>query len=140
VDGSTFYIGAPGVAAVTLGSSNISMAFSGMTAVAIQGGAGNDTITADGGVNIIDVGTGSLDVNGGPGTDVYSVFAGSGALTIEDFSSAKGDTLSLDSSLQGKLQSSSDGNGGTLLTFGGAAGPIDLQHVASAPTISYITV
>jgi hypothetical protein len=50
---------------------------------------------------------------------------------VEDFSPPKGDTLTIDTSLQGSLHQATDGVGGTLLTFGTAGHGIDLHGVAS---------
>jgi hypothetical protein len=62
--------------------------------------------------------------------------AASGVLAIENFSIAKGDTLSIDQSLQGGMQSASDGAGGTMLNFG-TGQDIDLKGVASLPAIQW---
>jgi hypothetical protein len=59
--------------------------------------------------------------------------AGSGNLTIEDFSAAKGDILTIDQSLQGAETVGSDGHGGLLLRFGTASGWIDLKNTTSLP-------
>ncbi len=52
--------------------------------------------------------------------------ADSGSLKIEDFKPGA-DTLKVAKSLAGAYQTASDGNGGTLLTFG-TASSIDLVH------------
>ena len=67
--------------------------------------------------------------------DDYVFHANSGLLKIEDFSIAKGDTLTIDKVLQGSLQETYDGHGGTMLTFGaGAAHGVDLHGIATMPT------
>ena len=60
-------------------------------------------------------------MTGGGGKDAYVFPANSGLLTIEDFPTAKGDTLTVDKALQGAMQQTSDGQGGTMLTFGAGA-------------------
>ena len=92
----------------------------------LTGGSGMDTVSADSGSNRYVAGSGSLDVTGGPGADDFVLHAGAGQLTVEDFDADKGDTLSIDKSLQGSLKQASDGHGGTLLSFGTGAGTIDL--------------
>ena len=74
---------------------------------------GNDTFTA---------GSGSLDVTAGAGKDAYVFRSTSGLLTLEDFSLAKGDTLTIDKALQGSLHEAADGKGGTMLSFGANTG------------------
>jgi len=78
-------------------------------------------------------GAGSMDVTGGAGQDAYVFHAGSGSLTVEDFSLAKGDTLTIDKSLQGVLHQASDGMGGTMLAFGSAGQYVDLHGLAALP-------
>jgi hypothetical protein len=77
-----------------------------------------------------------LTVAAGGGPDAYVFHSGDGLLTVEDFSTAKGDTLTVDQALQGSMVSASDGAGGTMLTFGSGQG-IDLQGVTAVPTIHY---
>ncbi len=65
----------------------------------------------------------------------YVFHANSGLLTIEDFSLAKGDTLTVDKALQGSLQQASDGQGGTMLTFGAGNGHgVDIHGMAAMPS------
>ena len=48
-------------------------------------------------------------------------------MTVNDFSLAKGDTLTIDQSLKGATKFASDGHGGTMVSFGTATlGRIDL--------------
>ena len=126
----TFTLSATNVAAVTLGVEASTLNFIGLSGITLNAGSGDATVTADGGNNTFTAGTGSLTVTGGSGADSYVYQAGDGSLTIGDFSAAKGDTLTVDQSLQASLVETSDGNGGTLLTFGGA-GSIDIENVAS---------
>ncbi len=70
--------------------------------------------------------------------DAY-VHANSGLLKLEDFSIAKGDTLTVDKALQGALQRTSEGQGGTMLTFGaGVTHGVDIRSIAALPTTSII--
>jgi len=90
---------------------------------------------ADAGANKFTAGTGTLDVTGGGGKDAYVFHATSGVLKLEDFSLAKGDTLTIDKSLQGALTQASDGQGGTMLTFGtGATHAVDIHGLAAMPS------
>ena len=107
--------------------------FIGPASVTLTGGAGQATVTADMGTNKFVAGAGSLDVTGGGGKDAYVFHATSGQLTLEDFSLAKGDTLTIDKSLQGSLHEASDGNGGMMLSFGSNGQSVDLHGVASLP-------
>ncbi|MBV9250436.1 MAG: hypothetical protein JO227_14470, partial [Acetobacteraceae bacterium] len=79
-------------------------------------------------------GAGSLDVKGGSGKDAYVFHASSGSLTMEDFSLAKGDTLTIDKSLQASLHEASDGKGGLLLSFGSNSSQfVDVHGVGALP-------
>jgi len=49
------------------------------------------------------------------------------------FALAKGDTLTLDNTLQGSLSQTSDGQGGIMLSFGAAGHEVDIRGVASLP-------
>jgi hypothetical protein len=89
------------------------------------------------GSNRFVAGTG-LVVTGGAGKHGCVFRANSGLLTLQDFSlakgdAAKGDALTVDKALQGSLQQASDGQGGTMLSFGtaghGVGRPRD-RHVA----------
>ena len=63
--------------------------------------------------------------------------ATSGVLKLEDFSLAKGDTLTIDKSLQASFAQASDGQGGTMLTFGtGATHAVDVHGLAALPSTS----
>ena len=55
-------------------------------------------------------------------------------LTIEDFSLAKGDTLTVDKALQGSLVEISDGKGGTMLNFGTIGQGVDIHGIATMPS------
>ena len=126
-------------AAVTLGTGASRIKFIGASSVTLTGGSGQATVTADAGSNRFVAGTGTLDVTGGGGKDAYVFHANGGLLTIEDFSSAKGDTLTVDKALQGSLQQASDGQGGTMLTFGaGATHGVDIHGMATMPSTSVV--
>ena len=68
---------------------------------------------------------------GGSDATDYLLHAGSGSLVVEDFDLDKGDTLTVDKSLQGALAQAPDGHGGTLLSFGAKQGSVDLVNHAS---------
>ena len=126
-------------AAVTLGTGASQIKFIGASSVTLTGGSGQATVTADAGSNKFVAGTGTLDVTGGGGKDAYVFHANSGLLTIEDFSIAKGDTLTVDKALQGSLQQASDGQGGTMLTFGaGATHGVDIHGMAALPSTNVL--
>jgi hypothetical protein len=91
-------------------------------------------VTSDTGNNTFTAGTGGLDVTGGGGADAYVFHASSGLLTIEDFSIAKGDTLTVDKALQGSLVEISDGKGGTMLNFGTVGQGVDIHGIATMPS------
>lgn len=132
--GDTFSITGKGVASVVLGASAESLRFISMTSVKVTGGTEQVALTADAGTNSFTPGIGALDISGGTGADSYIVHKGAGALTVGDFSAGKGDSLTIDSGLKSAMQSGADSNGGTMISFGGAAGMIDLKGVASLPT------
>ena len=116
-----------------LGHGDQNMKFVRPGALTLTGGSGTDTVTATSGQNSFTAGTGTLDVTGGSGADAYVFHAGDGLLKVEDFSLSKHghDSLTVDNSLQGALQQASDGNGGTMLTFGTAGSGVDLVGVSS---------
>ena len=129
----TFSLLGEGVAKIVMGSVSDSLKFMGMASVSLTNGRGNVTVTADGGTNTFIAGKGTLTVTGGAGADAYMVGAGAGALTVSDFSLAKGDTLTVASTLKSAMQIGSDGHGGTAISFGSGAGVIDLKGVATMP-------
>jgi Ca2+-binding RTX toxin-like protein len=133
VDGSMVSVSSPGIANLAIGANATKVAFVNMVSVNVTGGAGAATITQDTGTGTITAGTGAMDVTGGSGADAYLFHAGAGNLTIEDFSATKGDGLTIDQSLLSSASIGSDGNGGLLLSFGSAAGSIDLKHTVSVP-------
>ena len=139
VGSDTFVLNTGNAAAVTLGTGSSQIRFIGPSAVTLTGGAGQAKVTADAGNNEFIAGTGTLDVAGGGGKDGYVFHANSGLLRIEDFSIAKGDTLTVDKALKGTLQQTSDGQGGTMLTFGaGATHGVDIHGMAILPTANVI--
>ena len=140
VGGDTFVLGAGNAAAVILGSGTSQITFVGASAIILAGGSGQATVKADAGNNVFVAGTGSLDVTGGSGKDSYVFHAGAGVLSLDDFSIAKGDTLIIDKSLQGSLQQASDGQGGTMLSFGTTGHGVDVHGVAAMPSTNIVWV
>jgi hypothetical protein len=134
VTGDTFALTAStGLVTAVLGTSTMTLVqFTGSTGVSVTGGAAGEIVTAAAGANTFTAGSGFMDVTGGSGADSYIYHAGSGALVINDFSVAKGDSLMIDSGLKTAMTQTSDGSGGTLLAFGGSAA-IDLRGVATVP-------
>ncbi len=126
--GSTFRLTAPGVASVTVGSTKTTIAFVAMTSVAVTAGTAASTITLDGGSGIFTAGRAAMDITGGPGINTYVFHRGNANVVIEDFSSA--DVLTVDTGLKASSKIASDGQGGSLLSFGSAAGTVDLKGVA----------
>ena len=135
-NGDTIILSKGNIANVTLGSGNDTLTFIGSSAVTLAGGTGASQVFLASGNNTITAGTGSLTVAAGGGADAYVFHSGDGHLTIKDFSTAKGDTLTVDKALQGSMVSASDGAGGTMLTFG-SGHTVDLQGVTAVPTIHY---
>jgi uncharacterized protein YccT (UPF0319 family) len=133
VGGDTIVLSNGNAASVTLGTGNSQLTFIGASSVAVTGGSGQAAVAADMGNNKFVAGAGSMDVAGGAGKDAYVFHATSGQLTVEDFSTAKGDTLTIDKSLQGSMQQAADGKGGTLLSFG-TGHSVDLHGVVSLPS------
>ena len=137
VGGDTFVLTTGNSASVTLGTGTSQIKFIGASSATLTGGSGQATVTADAGRNKFVAGTGTLDVTGGGGKDAYVFHANGGLLKLEDFSIAKGDTLTVDKALQGAMQQTSDGQGGTMLTFGaGATHGVDIHGMATMPTTS----
>jgi len=117
--------------ALSLGAGQQKIVLVNPRAMVLTGGSGTDTVSADTGANTYVAGTGSLTVTGGSDASGYVLHAGSGQMSVDDFNFGKGDTLTVDKSLQGALKQAGDGHGGTLLTFGAGQGSIDLIHHAS---------
>lgn len=136
VDGDLLSVAATGTIQATLGSTPTALTFLGTTPVNLIGGAAAAFVTAAASANMFTPGTGALTVTGGSGADSYVFHAGSGLLTIADFSAAKGDTLSVDQSLAASMQTMADGNGGTMIGFGGG-NAIDLHGLSTAPDIAF---
>jgi hypothetical protein len=113
------------ISAATVGSQSAAPAF-------IAGS--NESLTlGGGGVTAITLGSGSGEVWGGSGADAYYFPASGGLQTIEDWSAAKGDTLTIDSSLRGLLQETTTA-AGTLLSFGDSSHGVLLAGVAGFDT------
>jgi hypothetical protein len=121
------------VAQVTIGAQATKLEFIGMSQVKLTEGTGSTVVTADAGKNTWTAGKGMLDITGGSGADAFVYHAGDGKLIIGGFSAAQGDTLTIAKSLQTPMISSSDGHGGTMLSFGSAAGSINLEGVSAVP-------
>jgi hypothetical protein len=132
--GAAVNLTAPGVIAVTVGTSPVGLRFLNMTQVSVTGSARNANVALNSGALSLSTGKGAMNVIGGSGRDTYAYHAGSGQLTIADFSLAQGDALKIDKALQGAMTAGADGSGGTLLSFGTLAAGIDLKGVASVPT------
>ena len=131
VGGDTFVLTSGNAATVTLGSGTSQIKFLGAGSVTLTGGSGQATVSSDLGSNSFVAGSGSLDVTGGAGKDAYTYHSASGTLVVEDFSLAKGDTLTIDKSLQASFHEGSDEIGGSMLTFGSTTHGIDLHGMAS---------
>ncbi len=139
VGGDTFVLTAGNAASVTLGTGTSQIKFIGASSITLTGGSGQATVTADTGTNKFVAGTGTLDVTGGGGKDAYVFHANGGLLKLEDVSIAKGDTLTVDKTLQGAMQQTSDGQGGTMIAFGvGATHGVDIHGLATMPTTSVL--
>jgi Ca-dependent carbohydrate-binding module xylan-binding len=138
--GATINLTAPGVASVVLGSTADTMHFIGMSKIALTAGSAASTVVASGGANTITAGKGALNFTGGTGADTYIFHALTTALTVRDFSLAKGDVLTVDQSLRAAFKETSDGHGGSLISFGSTSGNIYLINVAtlSASSIHYV--
>ncbi|MBV8912618.1 MAG: hypothetical protein JOZ05_06225 [Acetobacteraceae bacterium] len=119
-----------------LGPGAESLSFAGPHSVRVNGGSGADTVSVASGRNTFTAGPGTLDVTGGTGANTYVFNAGSGQLVIENYAASQGDRLRVSSSLEQPMQVGTDGQGGTLLTFG-AGQSIDLVGVPSLPTIRF---
>jgi hypothetical protein len=135
-NGATINLLTPGIAEVVLGATPTKIKFINMGAITLTGGAGTATIMADNGSNTFIAGRGRLTITGGSGINNYIYHVGSALMAIEDFSVAKGDVLTIDKSLQGSMRQTSDGQGGTMLTFGSAATAIDLKEIVALPSTS----
>jgi hypothetical protein len=99
----------------------------------VTGGSGSVTVLATSGTNSFIAGTGTLDVTGGTGKDAYMFHVGSGLLKIDDFSTAKGDTLTVDAALKSSLVEASDGHGGVMLSFAAAGHGVDIAGMSTLP-------
>lgn len=135
-NGDTFTLASGNVITASLGAGNDNIGFIAPKQVTLSGGSGTSQVLLVGGTNTVTAGTGSLDVAAGGGADAYTFHAGDGLLTLEDFSLTKGDTLTIDKTLEGAMTTESDGHGGTALVFG-ANSAIDLKGLTTAPTIHW---
>ena len=141
VGSDTFSMHGNGGAGVALGGAGETLRFVGMSQLSLTGSSATEVVTTDAGTNTFIAGTGAMEVTGGGGADAYIFNAGSGSLTIDDFSAAKGDRLTIAANLQPSMTPSTDGAGGTLISFAGA-GSIDLKSVATLPSsaIGFVAV
>ena len=92
------------------------------------------------GANRAEAAWGAMDVAGDTGGDIYIVHPGDAALTIENFSTDKGDALNISASLQGAFQQTQV-NGGVLVSFNGDQGStanVYLKGVSSLDTSKII--
>ncbi len=119
----------------TTGDADIN--FLGTQSRTVDGGSGDDVVSAAAGRNRFVAGSGTLDVTGGTGGDAYAFHNGDGLLKIEDFSAGKGDTLTVGRALKSSLHATSDGHGGTLLGFGTGGAAID---IVNTPSFSVSTI
>jgi hypothetical protein len=132
--GATFLLTAPGVVSVTMGATADSLKFAGMSTITFTGSTAATSVLADGGTNSFKEGKGALTVTGGSGADAYGYHLGDGMLVIKDFALAKGDSLTVDKTLQASLTEKADGLGGTFVGFGTLAKGVDLIGVPSLAT------
>ena len=119
VGGDAFVLTDGDAASVTLGTGTSQIEPIGPSSHADRG-SGQAIVTADAGTNKFVAGTGTLDVTGGGGKDAMSCHANGGLLKLGRLSIAKGDTLTVDKTLQGAMRQASDGKGRTMITFGAA--------------------
>ena len=131
--GDTFVLTAPGVIQATLGATAGHILFAETSQINLTEGSGNTVVRAQAGTNTWTAGAGTLSVIAGSGQDSFIYHAGNGRLTIDDFVTAQGDTLSIDSGLKASMKAASDGSGGTLLTFASGGG-VDLKGITANPT------
>ena len=133
VDGTSVFVLSPGNVRVTIGSTMPqTLEFEGMSSVLASNYFSQVRITADSGNNTFrSMGESAVtDVEGGPGRNIYQYYAG--ALVIEDYKVGT-DRISLPLYLARAQTIGSDGNGGTMLTFGSAgSGFIDVVGVDPA--------
>ena len=121
VNGDVFLLNGT-TADVTLNSLAVgttTISFVGSTSINLTAGTGHDFVTALKGTNTFtSASLGALNVTGGVGADAYRLGVESFGLTVNDFSVAKGDTLTVDSFFKGSdIVNKSDGAGGTLMEF-----------------------
>jgi len=134
VAGDAIKLVRPGVADIMIGTQATKLEFVGMDRIQLTGGLGATKVTADGGSNIFESGEGAMDIAGGMGADIFHYGAGDARMTISGFNMAQGDALQMDKALQGSMTVGSDGQGGTLLTFGAAGGGgVNLKGVETMP-------
>jgi hypothetical protein len=116
----------PGIPTISGGSETFSLANTDVIKAVL--GASITTMTFAGG--------GRLDVTGGIGAMNYQYQASAGLLEIENFSPAKGDTLSIPTALKASMTVSTDQSGEIMLSFGDRH-LIDLHTVSAVPAIHW---
>jgi len=131
--GATFVMTAPGVTRVSLGWTPDRIQFVGTSSVSLTGGTASVSVVDTGGNNTFTGAYGSLAITGGVGSDSYIYHKGDGMMTVNDFSGAKGDSLTVDKGLQGAMTEASDGHGGVVVGFGTIGRGVDLIGVATLP-------
>ena len=131
IDGTTANVWLNSLAAA---NSTTTVRFVASTSINLTAGAGHDIVTALKGTNTFtSAAPGTLTVTGGVGADAYRLGEFSQGITVNDFSLAKGDTLTVDNYFKGhSIKSTTDGAGGTFLDL--ADGPhhyvqVDLKGV-----------
>ncbi len=134
--GSATFDLASNSAIAMLGNDAFTIQFTNIGSLTLTAGGGASTISQDTGAGSFSAGAGSLMVTGATdAADTYIFPNGSGSMTIRDFSLAKGDALDVAAGLRRGYTRTSDGNGGTLLSFpaAGKGHNIDLVGVAFLP-------
>jgi hypothetical protein len=116
--GDAIQITTPGTANVTLGASSTSLEFVATNSVSVTAGSGSSTLVLGSGKGQFTSGAGAMTVTGGSGADAYFYAAGNSMLTVNDFSLASGDSLTISRSLQASLTEIADNKGGVYLKFG----------------------
>jgi hypothetical protein len=88
------------------------------TSINLTAGTGHDIVTTLKGTNTFaSAAPGTLTVTGGVGADAYRLGEFSQGLTVNDFSLAKGDTLTVDNYFKGhSIKSTTDRAGGTFFS------------------------
>ena len=119
------------VGKVQAGSGTDTISFLATNSTTVTGGSGTANVTEAGGTNTVISGTGTLNVHDGSGHDMLVFHAGGGLISATGFSTANGDTLQIDTSLQSSMHQTTS-SAGTMIYFGGnTSSGIMLQGVNS---------